>query len=301
MAANVKIKAVCPDKPLVDKRLRKRWEVAMADDAAKIGQVEGGFFTPSGKLKSKEDLIRESKAKQASDAVTSGISSPKGVDSPLTPVRQRTYGDINSALNQNDEAHALVKEQADLVQKKIDIVQRLKAEPGDKKESQALKEQYAELEREQTGLTKRVEQYNRAAAQQGPQSIRVGNKNYGSFKQIKLETRERPVADLTSKEGLADALGVLREEKKALSRELKDINARRAEIKEVGSRALADIDAIEGRSSNRLAGIEQAGEIAVTTANAIRALGTGEVLNAFNPAQRGGVQALQQILSGLIS
>lgn len=273
----------------------------MADGSSQVRKTGAGFFDSTGKLKSKEDLAREEKAQKSeaastSDAVKSDVSS-----SALDSVRQRTYNDVNQALNQNSDARSLAKAQEDLTQKKIDVVKELKKKSDDEQGTEELKQQYADLEKQQEDLNTKVEAHNRQATEQANQNIRVGNKSYGSFDQIQVTQASSKRVDLDTDEGLANALSQLKEDKQASTADVKAANAQRADIKEAASQALDDIKSTAAGMDNAISNADVATQVANSTAAAIRSAGANNALAAFNPDQHGGTQAVQQVLSGLMS
>lgn len=265
----------------------------MAEKIDSIKPTLGGFFTPTGQLRSKQALDKEAKSEAA--AKTSQEVSTQKPSTGMDAVRIRSTQEIGKALQMNADTRQELKDAKDVVTQKIQVLKELKNSEADSSKTEELKAKYAELDRKQAAIAKEAENYNRDALT-NQVTIRAGNRAYGSFSQAQVQVKAPEAVDLNSKDSIKDAIQRLGDDKQSINAQLRDVNNQHQRIKEAGTQALDEVDNLASGVESRLSA-DDASNIAGRIADAVRSSTIETALASFNPSKSAGVQAIQNLLS----
>lgn len=265
----------------------------------------GGFFNKDGTLRPKSEIAAESSAIEARQSA--GNEQAQGASSEASDVvalsrdafgkvSERTRIQVNEAATALNEAKSRLKETKQNLNQQEAVLTKLQ-DTTDPDKREALKAEFADLQKKQAELAAQSEAANKATVERGSFRVQVGNQQFGSFRPVDEPVVKPREVDLEDKKDIKAARKEIEAAKKEVNQALKSDRAELQELRDTASAAFGRITNIEKATSPTEAKEPLTPESATDLANSVRTavLSQGsQSLSAFNPTA-----ATQRILDSL--
>ena len=235
-----------------------------------------GFIDPkTNTLRSQKDIERLEKQQKSDKAGSSQASQVDQVDTSvrnaLGNVAARTSEQINgvaSTLNERSEDLRSAKRNIQSLRKTARGIKRAIKE-GDEEKANALREEFAQLQKERDEIAKRVDQNNQERRLDGPQAVRNGNQTRASFSFSDIEVEGSSEVDTNSLKGLNVFLQDSKEDLQGVRSQIKEDRGVRRELGQLNRTLRQERSGLVQESEKRTSGSINSLEEADLTADSL--------------------------------
>lgn len=254
--------------------------------AGEVSEVGKGFFNEAGKLKSPEQLAKETEAQSKSKAketevIETSVDITSDTKSAFRAVRNNFNQQVKEVTTQLDENEQFIEEADKIVKEQLDTARDLKEalRTEDNEKASEARSRLKELDIQRRALSQEIDDKNRERAPERVQSLSLGNSQRGQVKVEEVKLKPKIESDFGTTEDVNKFIDGLKTDKASLNDQRVKLQEVQGEVKTIVKDTRAELTQIEG---DTIRSIDEAKATADKVATEIKSRGSDFALSTIS-------------------